>query len=455
MADFADLARTVSGPVVLPSDDGYAAACTGFNLAVVPHPDAVLRAADEADVLAAVRFARAAGLPVRVLATGHGAHDAPVGGLLINVGALDAVRVDADARTATFGGGARWAPVIAAAAEHGLAPVTGSSTAVGAVGFLLGGGEGPMSRWLGMGSDRLVSLRVVTGAGELVTASADENPELFWALRGGKGGLGVVVEATVSLVELPALYGGALFFDIAHAEAVLDGWLAWAADADPVVTTSVAILRFPDLEQLPPPLRGRHLVSLRFAATVDGAEGERLAAPLRALAPLHLDDLGVLAAAEVARVSNDPTEPSPGWGRGFMLRAADSAFVRALLGVVGEGTRAPFIGLEIRQFGGAIAHDVPGGSALGGRENPFAMTAIGVPDPALFDSVLPTAYAGLREALAPWIAPTTTINWLSEPDDPAQFRSAWSPETFARLAEVRRTFDPDGILPYGPEADAA
>ncbi|MGN6327031.1 FAD-binding oxidoreductase [Pseudolysinimonas sp.] len=448
MADFGDLARTVTAPVLLPHDDGYAAACTGFNTAYVPTPDAVLRPADVDDVVAAVRFAREAGIPIRILATGHGAHARPAGGLLLNLGAFDDVRIDADARTATFGGGVMWGPVIAAAAEHGLAPVTGSSATVGAVGFLLGGGFGPLARTLGAGSDRLVAVRVVTGTGEVVTASADENPDLFWALRGGKGGLGVVVEATVRLVEMPALYGGALFFDVADAPAVLDGWLAWARDADPAITTSFGVVRFPDLELVPPPLRGRHLANLKVGVAADPATGERLTAPLRAFAPVALDGVGPLPPAEIARISNDPTEPGPGWSRGFLLGSAGDGFGPALLGLVGSGTSSPFIAMEIRHFGGAIAEHAD--SPVGGRDEPFAVMVIGTPDPGLFDEVLPEAYAGLRAALTPWIAPTTTINWLTEPEDPAQFAGAWSPTDLDRLAAVRRAYDPDGVFPYGP-----
>jgi FAD/FMN-containing dehydrogenase len=455
MADYADLAATVSAPVLLPHDDGYAAACSGFNLAFVPTPDAVLRPAGVDDVVAAVRFARAAGVPVRVLVTGHGAHAPESGGLLLNLAAFDEVRIDPDARTATFGGGTTWAPVVAAAAEHGLAPVTGSAPGVGAVGFLLGGGYGPLARTFGAGSDHLLSARVVTGTGEVVTASADENPELFRALRGGKGGLGVVVEATVGLVELSDLTGGALFFDVADAAAVLDGWVAWGATAPETITTSFGVVRFPDLEVVPPPMRGRHLVSLKIGVAADPATAEALVAPLRALAPVVLDGVGILPPAETARISNDPTEPGPGWSRGFLLRSIDEGFRGALLDLVGAGTRSPFLAVEIRQLGGAIARDVPGGSPIGGRGEGFATIVIGVPDPSLFDTVLPAAYAGMRAALAPWIAPVTTINWLVEDHDPAQFRSAWSPEDFARLAEVRRAVDPDGVFPYGPEEATA
>ncbi len=449
MTDFSALASRTAGALLLPDDEGFAEAVAGFNLAVQNRPDAVLTPASADDVVEAVRFARAAKVSIRVQATGHGSESPITDGLLLSLRALDRVTVDPVARTATFGGGVRWGAVVAAAGEHGLAPVTGASDTVGAVGFLLGGGLSPLARAFGVGSDRLRSLRVVTGEGELVTASADEHPELFWALRGGKGGLGVVIEATVELLELPTFYGGALFFDIADAPEVIAGWLDWTTTAESASTTSVSVLRFPDLEQVPPPFRGRQLVSLRFARPGSAAEAEPIAAPLRALAPIYLDDLVERPAAQIARVHSDPAGPLPGWTRGAMLRRPDADFATALLGVAASPS-APFLGVEVRHIGSATEVDVPEGSAVGGRENDYTLTVIGVPNPDLFASVLPAAYAGLRAAIDPWIAPTTTINWLIDTSDPSRFASAWPAPIFERLARVRAEHDPDGVFPYAP-----
>ncbi|HXR45553.1 MAG TPA: FAD-binding oxidoreductase, partial [Pseudolysinimonas sp.] len=261
-------------------------------------------------------------------------------------------------------------------------------------------------------------------------------------------GLGVVTEATVGLVEMPVFYGGALFFDIEHARAVLDGWLSWTATADPQTTTSVAALRFPDIDEMPPPLRGRHLLSLRFARPGGAAEGEALAAPLRALAPVHLDDVSERPATEVARIHSDPEAPTPGWTRGAMLTNPDAAFADALLPILTSD--APFLGVEIRHIGAATERDVPETSAVGGRENDWALTVIGVPDPTLFADVLPAAYAALRDAIAAWVAPSTTINWLVQANDPLQFATAWPPQVLARLSRVRAEYDPDHLLPYAP-----
>jgi hypothetical protein len=417
---------------------------------MVHRPDVVVGAADAADVVEAVRFARELGLPVRVQSTGHGALYPIRGGLLITTKRLDAVTVDASARTATFGGGVRWGAVIAAASVYGLAPITGASPTVGAVGYLLGGGLGPLNRSHGVSSDYLRSATVVTGAGELVEASAESNPDLFWALRGGKGGLGIVVEATVELVELSTLYGGSLFFEIEHGPAVLGGWIDWTRTARDDISTSLAIVRFPDLDVVPPPLRGRHLLSLRFAYPGPTPEGADLAAPLRALAPVHLDALGELPASEIARVHNDPTEPGLSWMRGLAVSGLDRGFVASFLGAVGANTSAPFIVVELRHLGGATRTDVAEGSAVGARDAEFAVAIIGVPDPALFEKVLPGAVAELRGMLAPWLSESVPINWIEDPWIPEQFASAWPTPTRARLTQVRAAYDPDHVFPYGP-----
>jgi len=450
MTDFSELASRISGPVLTPADEGFGAEVAAHNLAIVHLPDVAVGAADVVDVVEAVRFGRKHGLPIRVQTTGHGALYPIRGGLLVTTKRLDGVVVDRAARTATFGGGVRWGAIIAAAAEHGLAPNAGASPTVGAIGYLLGGGLGPLNRSHGISSDYLRSLTVVTGTGELVEASAESNPELFWALRGGKGGLGIVVEATVDLIELATLYGGSLFFEIEDAPAVLGGWLDWTTTARDDISTSLAIIRFPDLDVVPPPMRGRHLISVRFAYPGPTPEGADLAAPLRALAPVHLDALSELPASEIARVHNDPTSPGMSWVRGMAVSALDRGFVAAFLGAVGAHTAVPFVAVELRHIGGAVRTDVVEGSAVGARDTEFTLTFVGVPDPALFETVLPGAVAEVRGMLAPWLSESVPINWIAEPWIPEQFAAAWSTPTRARLTQVRAAYDPDHVFPYGP-----
>lgn len=442
-----ELATRVAGPVLEPGDAGFDQEVSGFNLAVTHRPQLVVGVTSTADVVAAVRFAAERGMPVRVQATGHGAHHPITDGMLITTRRLDGLRIDGD--TATIGAGVLWSQVVAAAAPHGLAPVTGSAASVGAVGYLLGGGLGPLARSHGFSSDHLLGATVVTASGEVVDASPEGDADLYWAVRGGKGGFGVVTEVRVGLVRLPELYAGSLTFDAPHAADVLRGWIAWTATAPDDVTTSLIQVRFPDLDVVPEPVRGRFLTTLRFAYPGPAEQGERLAAPLRALAPVELDALGPMPLADVAQIHADPTEPGPGWGWGALLTTLDAEFAATLTSLFSPTAPLPYLAVELRHLGAATARDVGDGSAVGGRDGAFAIHVIGVPDPALFDEVLPTATTGFRGAIGRWVAPKTTVHW-GDVDDEAGFRAAWPDEVFARLTQTRRRVDPAGIFAFGP-----
>lgn len=448
MTDFAALRTAVSGPVLTPSDEGFAAETTGFNLAFPHTPEVVVGVSSVDDAVAAVAFAAAHRMPVRALATGHGSHVLVTDGMLVTTSRLDELSIDSATGVATIGAGARWGAVVAAAAELGLAPVTGSSTNVGVVGYLLGGGLGPLARSHGFSSDWLRGATVVLASGEVVHASATEHPDLFWALRGGKGGFGLVTSVELQLAPVPSLYAGALVFAEEHIETVLRGWLDWTRSAPDDVTTSMAVVHFPPFEQVPEAFRGKTLAMLRFALPGSATEGEALAAPLRALAPVMMDGVASLPLAQVATIHNDPSDPSPGWSRGALLSDVDDEFASAVLAVSGAGTRGPVMVTEVRHIGAATRHDVPEGSAVGGRASSYTLSLIGVPDPALFAEALPAATDALLASLAPWLSPETNINFSGYPD-PADYRRSWSAETFARLAAVRASVDPEGVFAYG------
>jgi FAD/FMN-containing dehydrogenase len=436
------LSTVVEGTVWEVGQPGYDEAVAGFNAAVAHRPELVVVPRSTADVVAAVRFSRARGWRVAAHSTGHGAHTPMEGGLLVATRGLDQVTVDAEA---TVGAGVRWGAVVASAAPRGLAPVAGSSPDVGVVGFLLGGGIGPLARSHGFGSDYLQSATLVTGTGEVVVASADENPDILWALRGGKPALGVVTEVRLRLVELPTLYAGSLFFDDGDIEQALRAWIRWTAAAHPRVTTSVAIVRFPLRDAVPPALRGRRLLTVRFAYPGHQAEGAALAAPLRAAAPVYLDMLGPMPIADVARIFNDPSGPVPAWVSGGVLARADQDFASALLGHVGAGTDSPFLAAEVRHLGEATARDVAGGSAVGGRGALFTWGLIGT-NPAQFASALPDAEARLVADLAPWLSPEANGNFAAHPRVRRAATASQPAAVVARLGELRRRLDPDGLF---------
>jgi FAD/FMN-containing dehydrogenase len=209
-----DLAGALAGRVVLPGDPGWDDARSAFNLLLDQHPAAVAFPADAADVATAVAYARAAGLRVAPQATGH--NQGPLGALedtlLLNVSALQEVRIDAGERQVRVGAGAKWDRVAPRLSAHGLAGLHGSSPDVGIAGYSLGGGIGWLSRKYGMQANAVTALELVTAGGDLVRADADHHPDLFWALRGGGGNFGVVTAIEFAVHPVDELYAGALFF---------------------------------------------------------------------------------------------------------------------------------------------------------------------------------------------------------------------------------------------------
>ncbi|WP_092551568.1 FAD-binding oxidoreductase [Herbiconiux ginsengi] len=446
---FAELVSTASGPVFQRGDAALPAEVAAQNTAVVHDPEIAVGAAGDADVAAAVRFAVANGLPVHVLATGHGSAVPVTSGVIITTSRLNELSIDPESAVATIGAGNRWESVVAAAAEHGLAPITGASGHVGCIGYTLGGGLGPLARTFGFSSDYVRSFRVVTAEGEIVTASADEHPDLFWALRGGKGGFGVVTSMEFGLVRLPSLYGGSLFYEEGDIPAVLRAWASFTEIAPEEATSSVAIVRFPPFDVIPEPLRGKTVISARFAYIGDPAEGERLFQPIRDAGTAFLGRVGEMPASEISSIHNDPTDPGPSWDRGMLLSGIDGAFVDRFLAIFGPGREVPMIAAELRHLGGATARDVPGGSAVGGRAAAYSFVMIGAPDPSLFEAVLPQIADGITAQLSEWVSTETNINFSSGSlAVPGLFEESWPSAIFDRLAEVRRQYDPTHVFPY-------
>jgi hypothetical protein len=258
-----------------------------------------------------------------------------------------------------------------------------------------------------------------------------------------------VTSVTVELAPLASLYGGSLTFDAEHIAPALTAWVEYIATADERVSTSVAILRLPDLPFLPEAVRGHTLLSVRFVFPGDAATGERLAAPLRAAAPVYIDALTEIPATEIGSVHSDPTEPTIGWTLGRMLSGIDQDFAEVVLGFAGPDQQVPLIAVEIRAFGARQATDVEGGSAVGGRGAKGSLNLVGVPDPELFERVLPGIGARVLEAVAPWTSPENNVNFASGFRTADEYRGAWSPATFERLAEIKKKYDPSGLFVYG------
>ncbi|MFJ6214942.1 FAD-binding oxidoreductase [Streptomyces sp. NPDC092296] len=433
----------VRGPVLTPGQLGYTEELAGFNLLLEQRPAVVVGATGPADVRAAVRFAARHGLPVAVQATGHGQVRSAEGAVLITTHRMDGVRIDPVRRTARVGAGTRWEQVIHEAAGFGLAPLNGSSPLVGAVGYTLGGGLGVLGRTFGYAADHVVGLDLVTADGTLREVTAQSEPDLFWALRGGKGNFGVVTSMEIALLEVERLYGGTLIFDGSLAPAVLHAWREWTATAPEELTSSVALIRYPDAPGLPVELRGRFRVAVRIAYVGPVAAGERLVAPLRALGPRVVDSLRDLPYSEVASIYADPTEPYAFHERTMMLGALDAEAVDALLGLAGPGTGCPVGLVELRHLGGALARPPRVPSAVSNRDAAYLLFLC----PAGGPGAAGVAYAErLLDRLEPFGTGGRYLNFLDSSADEAQIRSAYSEAAYRRLAAVKAVHDPANLF---------
>ena len=239
--------------VLAPGDPGYAGETSGFDLGVACLPDLVVAAQTPAEVAATVAVAGERGERLTVLGAGHGRLHELSGGVAISVRTLAGVHLEAGGRSARIGAGATWEPVLAATTPHGLAAVCGSAPAVGVAGYLLGGGLGPLARTYGFSADHIEQVEVVTPADGRLSVTAESDPDLFWALRGGKSGLGVVTAVTIGLLPLAEVYGGGLYFGAADVPAVLAAYADWSPALPESTTASIALLRLPRPMRCPPP----------------------------------------------------------------------------------------------------------------------------------------------------------------------------------------------------------
>ena len=270
-------------------------------------------------------------------------------------------------RSARIGAGATWEPVLAATAPHGLAALCGSAPGVGVAGYLLGGGLGPLARSYGFSADHIEAVEVVTPADGRLIVTAESDPDLFWALRGGKGGLGVVTAVTIGLLPLAEVYGGALYFGAADVPAVLAAYAEWSPALPESTTASIALLRLPEADALPDAIRGRTVAHVRVASIDAPAKAERHLAALRAVAKPVLDTIGRLPYDRIGTIHADPVTPMPVANGSATLATLDAGAVAALLAAAGPGTDAPLASVEVRTLGGAAARPAAVPNAVGGR----------------------------------------------------------------------------------------
>jgi FAD/FMN-containing dehydrogenase len=439
------------GTAHAPGEEGYDDASRAWNLAAHQAPALVVVAGGAADVMAAVRFARDAGIGVGVMATGHGVGAPCDGGVLINTSKMKGVRVDPASGTARVEAGALWADVVQEAQPHGLGGLMGSTSHVGVVGYTMGGGFGWLGRKYGFNAASVREADVVTAAGELVRLSAEDNPDLFWGLGGGGGNFGIVTSLKFDLYPVGTLYGGDIFYPMEKAAEVLDAYARWSADLPDEWSTGVAFLNIPPLPALPELLRGRSVIALRGCYCGESpGDGEEMLRPVREeLGEPIMDTFGPMPFAAMDSISMDPVDPMGARQHSEMLRELSPEAIETLVEVAGAGSDSPLILLELRQLGGALTRTADRLSTMGKGDSKFIMNGIGPAfTPEMAEGVM--AYlARVAEAMRPFQTGDTYVNFMELGGASAQrVKAAYAPEDYERLVALKDRYDPQNLFRF-------
>ncbi|UGT44246.1 FAD-binding oxidoreductase [Nocardia yamanashiensis] len=424
-----DLRTSVRGGVLLPGDADFEPAAQPWNTAVAQSVAAVVEPADARDVAAVLEYAAAAGHVVVTQPTGHGATGDIDGAILVRTKHFDGVEIDAERRIARVGSGVQWGRVQAAAAAHGLTGLAGSNPVVGVTGYTLGGGFGWFARKYGWAADAVRAMEVVDAAGKPQRVTAESDPLLFWALRGGGGDFAIVTALEFELFPLPQLYGGRMMWAAERAREVFDLFVELTTGAPEEL--SVWLQRY----QIP---GAAPTVAIDFAYLGDPAEGRRLTARLDALGGIVADSRGLLTPAEIGRITAEPTDPSPSLSRGELLTNLGDAVVKTLI----DEPVAPLLNIQIRALGGALARPSAGGGARGPVTEPYALYLLGLGLPHLREAV-DTRFGEINDALGSHLTGAKPYTFLAPGESAA---AAFDPQTLDRLQQIKRHRDPNNVI---------
>ena len=436
------------GTLLGPDDPGYDDARTLFNAMFDRRPLVVARCSSADDVAAAVRTARERGLDLTVFGGGHGVTGAAVAddAVCIDLRGMKGITVDPEARTARAEAGLVWGEVDAATQEHGLAVTGGRASDTGIGGLALGSGSGWLERKFGFTCDNLLAAEVVTADGRQVLASAEENPELFWGLRGGGGNFGIVTAFHFRLHPVgPILLGGMLMYPAAMARDLVEFYAGFIADAPDEVVGGLAFICAPPLDFVPEPVRGQPVVGVVLAYVGTVEDGEAALRPLREFGPPAIDMVEPMPYVALQQIidAGNPWGMRNYWTADFLgelpAKAIDTWVEHATDPV------SPMSQMLLIPGGGALSRVDDNATAFGNRNAPWNIHLLGMwPDPA--DDERNIAY--VREfgaAMKPWTTGRTYLNFIGD-EGGGRVEAAFGPEKFARLQRLKDEWDPTNVF---------
>ena len=430
------LRRDFGGDIIEPGGTQYEA--VSGSLLARGDPACVLRPRSVADVQAGVGFAARAGLELSVRGGGHGfaGFGTNDGGVVIDLGQLAAVEViDKERGLVRIGGGATWGQVAAALAPHGLAISSGDTKGVGVGGLTLSGGIGWKVRKYGLALDNVTAAEVVTASGAVVTASASEHPELFWAIRGGGGNFGIVTAFEFVAHPTTDVFFGTIAFPAAEAAAVLQGWADYLRTAPPELTSTVDFAN---------PFAGGPEAPVGIHVAFDGDDPRRAARaidPIRRLGTVTGDDVALVPYADTLE---EVTAPPPGIQIVPRSAFVDRASVPEVLPILNEGRVAgPSPAISVRSLGGAVSQIPADATAYAHRQAELMiMTIVAGPEPAV--AAAGPATDAIWRRLAPHVS-GLYANFLATATE-EDVAAIYSARTYQRLAAVKRQYDPGNLF---------
>jgi FAD/FMN-containing dehydrogenase len=437
-SDWSALSANVEGNVVGPDHARYDEARQVWNGMIDRRPAAIVFPTSDADVAAAIGFARQQGFEIAVRGGGHNAAGLATidGGLVIDLAEMNQVDVDPERRIARVGGGAKWGDFDAATQAHGLAATGGAISTTGVAGLTLGGGLGYLMRSQGLACDNLIGARVVLADGSVVETSETERPELLWGLRGGGGNFGVVTEFVFRLHPLNGMYAGLLLYPRDRAVEALRTYREVTASSPDELTTFFALLSTPD---------GAPILAYVPTYAGDVEAGAAAVAPYRALGEPVADMVGPMSYVALQQMLDEGFQPGPHvyWRSHFLIGLLDEA-----MDIIVDGANAapsPLSAVLVEHLGGAVARLGEDNTAFDHRdaEYNFAIIAKWL-DQADADANIAWA-RGLWEAMRPY-ARGTYVNYLGVGDTPDRVKDAYSPRKYARLAALKREYDPENVF---------
>jgi FAD/FMN-containing dehydrogenase len=442
-----ELREAIHGGVLRPDDDGYAEACRIWNGAFDDRrPAVIVRCSGAADVIAAVGFARSNDLAIAVRGGGHSipGFSSCDGGIVIDLSAMRSVRVDPSARRAYVGPGAVWGDVDHETQAHALATTGGLVSTTGVAGFTLGGGIGWLMRKYGLACDNLVAADVVTADGCLVHASETENADLLWGLRGGGGNFGIVTQFEFALHPVgPLVYAGLIFFSAEHDAELLRLFREWAPDVPNDITAALNLTTAPPLPVVPEEWHGKKVTALIAVSAGPVDEAEAQFRSFRELAEPVADLLGPMPYTAMQTLI-DPLWPKGihAYFKATNLARIDDELIEALCRQHADAP-GPQCEMHVHQMGGAVAGVAEGDTAFSERSIPFVLNAVtGWQDPEATAAHTQWARAVIDSA-ANASTGRAYVNFLGDPD---AARSAYGPETYARLLALKREYDPTNVF---------